>query len=142
MTAEGNAALVRRFVEQLHHGWTADLMREFYATDYRRHLNPSAAPLTPEAQCERGMRFRTAFPDAHATLDDVVADAERVAFRMTIRGTHQGEFQGIAPTGTRVAVSFIAVVHIRDDKFVEEWGGLDVFDLLQQLSRPNEATKQ
>jgi predicted ester cyclase len=141
MTVEANAALVRRFVDQLRNGWTATLMEEFYAADYQRHLNPNAAPLTPDGQRQRGARFREAFPDAYATLEDVVAERDRVAFRMTIRGTHQGQFQGIAPTGRKVDVSFLGVVRIRDKKFVEEWGGLDLFDLLEQLGRTSTVTE-
>jgi predicted ester cyclase len=52
---------------------------------------------------------------------------------LTIRGTHRGEFLGVPPTGKQVAVSFFAIVRVENDKLVEEWGGLDVFDLLQQL---------
>ena len=63
----------------------------------------------------------------------MVAEGDRVAYRLTIRGTHQGIFRGIPPTQKRVVVSFTAIVRIEDGKLVEEWGGLDVIDLLHQL---------
>jgi predicted ester cyclase len=58
---------------------------------------------------------------------------DRVAYRLTIHGTHQGAFQGIPPTGKHVTVSFTAIVRIEDGRLVEEWGGLDLFDLRQQI---------
>lgn len=52
---------------------------------------------------------------------------------LTIRGTHQAAFQGILPTGRRVTVAFTAIVRVEDGKLVEEWGGLDLFDLRRQI---------
>jgi predicted ester cyclase len=59
-----------------------------------------------------------------------------VAYRLTIRGTHRGEFLGVAPSGRPVTVSLFAIVRLADGKIVEEWGGLDQTDLLRQLRRP------
>jgi predicted ester cyclase len=56
-----------------------------------------------------------------------------VAYRLTIRGTHTGEFLGVPASGRRVAVSFVAIVRIADGKLVEEWGGLDQPDLIRQM---------
>ncbi len=134
MPAEQNKALVRRLHAQLRNGWTPAVMEEFFSPGYRRYLNPRAVPLTPEDQRQRATRLRNAFPDAEATLEDVVAEGDRVAYRLTIRGTHRGEFLGVPPTGKQVAVSFFAIVRIENGKLAEEWGGLDVFDLLQQLT--------
>jgi predicted ester cyclase len=53
---------------------------------------------------------------------------------MTIRGSHQGVFRDISPTGRQVTVSFTAIVRVEDGKLVEEWGGLDLFDLMHQLA--------
>jgi predicted ester cyclase len=133
MSAEANKALVLRFLERVRDGWSPALIEEFFAPSYRRHLNPTSAPLTPAGQQARANRLRAAFPDATVTLEDIFAEADRVAYRLTIRGTHQGAFQGIPPTGRHVTVSFTAIVRIEDGRLVEEWGGLDLFDLRQQL---------
>jgi predicted ester cyclase len=61
------------------------------------------------------------------------AEGDRVGYRLTIRGTHRGEFLGIPPSGKRVTVSFTAIVRIENGQVVEEWGGLDLLDLLPQL---------
>ena len=136
MTAEANKALVRRLLEKLRGDWRADVIEEFYAPGYRRYLNPTTPPLTAEAHLARAARLRAGFPDSTATLEDILAENDRVAFRLTIRGTHQGGFQGIPPTGRRVTVSFTAIVRIENGKLVEEWGGLDLFDLCRKLAAP------
>jgi len=66
-------------------------------------------------------------------VEDIVAVGDRVAFRATIRGTHKGSFQNIAPTGKQVAVSALDIVRIENGRFIEHWGGPDLFSLLQQL---------
>jgi steroid delta-isomerase-like uncharacterized protein len=124
---------VRRLLEAVRDGWTREAIEEFYAPGYRRYLTPTSTPLTAEAQRERATRLRTAFPDARATLEDIVAEGDRVAYRLTIRGTHEGAFLGVPATGKRVEVSFLAIVRVAGGKLVEEWGGLDQVDLLRQL---------
>jgi len=136
MSADDNRALVRRLLERVAKGWTPDVIEEFFAPDYRRYLNPHTPPLTRESQRERASRLRAAFPDATATLEDIVAAGDRVVYRLTIRGTHRTEFQGIPATGRPVTVSFLGIVRIAEGKLVEEWGGLDLFDLRTQLQAP------
>jgi predicted ester cyclase len=133
MSAETNRALVRRLLERVRVGWTPDVIEEFFAPSYRRYLNPTTPPLTREGQRDRANRLRAAFPDATTTLEDILAEGDRVAYRLTIHGTHRAVFQGIPPTGKPVTVSFTAIVRIEDGRVVEEWGGLDLFDLRQQL---------
>lgn len=133
MSAEENKALVRRLLERLRGGWSPGVMEEFFAPGYRRYLNPMMPPLTPDEQRARASRLRAAFPDLTATLEDLLAEGDRVAYRLTIRGTHQAAFQGILPTGRRVTVAFTAIVRVEDGKLVEEWGGLDLFDLRRQI---------
>ncbi len=133
MSAEDNKALVRQLLVGVRDGWTQAVIEQFFAPDYRRHLAPTGPHLTREEQRERASRLRVAFPDAAAALEDIVAEEDRVAYRLTIRGTHRGSFLGVAPTGRRVTVSFFAIVRIADGKLAEEWGGLDQVDLLRQL---------
>ena len=133
MSAADNTALVRRLLERLRDGWTVATVEEFFAPTYRRYLTATTPPITRDQQRERASRLRTAFPDAGATLEDLVAEGDRVAYRLTIRGTHRGEFLGMAPTGKFVTVTFIAIVRLADGKIVEEWGGLDQTSLVNQL---------
>jgi predicted ester cyclase len=133
MTVEENKALVRRVLAEVRQGWTPEVIECFFSPEYRRHLTPAGPHLSREEQRERASRLRTAFPDADATLDDILSEGDRVAYRLTIRGTHHGPFLGVAPTGRRVTVSLFAIVRIEDGKLAEEWGGLDQSDLLRQL---------
>lgn len=68
---------------------------------------------------------REGFPDLSITVEDVMAEGDRVAARVTMRGTHRGEFQGIAPTGKRVEVRAIDIFRISDGKIVEHWAHAD-----------------
>ena len=68
---------------------------------------------------------REAFPDVHVTVEDLVAEGDRVTARVTMRGTHQGVFQGVAPTGKRVEVRAMDMFRISDGKIVEHWGHAD-----------------
>jgi len=75
----------------------------------------------------------SAFPDLHATIDDMVAEGDKVACRWTLTGTHKGEFMGIPPTNKKVTMWVITIVHIADGKFVEEWERYDTLGLMRQL---------
>lgn len=68
---------------------------------------------------------REGFPDLSVSVEDVMAEGDRVAARVTMRGTHRGEFQGIAPTGKRVEVKAIDMFRISNGKIVEHWGHAD-----------------
>ena len=77
--------------------------------------------------------LRAAFPDIHLTIDDLIAEGDRIALCGTLRGTHRGAFQGIAPTGKPITVFAFDVIRIAGSKFIEHWGGPDLLNMLQQL---------
>lgn len=96
----------------------------------------SLQPLRKEGQRQRITGFHTAFPDLHFTIEDLLAEGDRVTFRATLRGTHQGPFpflKGIPPTGKQITISVLDVVRVEGKKLAEHWGLPDLFDLLQQL---------
>jgi steroid delta-isomerase-like uncharacterized protein len=132
-SAEANKSLVRQYYDQVLNNGQFQAMNEFVSPDYKRYLSANAAPLNAEGQTKRVAGLRAAFPDLHFTLDDLIADGDRVAVRGTVRGTHKGVFQGIAPTGKQVAVTAVEIVRIENGKLAEHWGGADNLDLLQQL---------
>lgn len=74
-----------------------------------------------------------AFPDYHVTVEDQIAEGERVVTRWTCHGTHEGEFQGMPPTGKKMAMSEITIFRIANGKLVEGWSNLDMLGALQQL---------
>jgi predicted ester cyclase len=133
MSAEDNKSLVHRYVEQILNLGNMAVADELLAPNYKRYISPTAAPLTAEVQKQRLAGIRAAFPDWKLTIEDMIEQGDRVAFRATVRGTHQGAFQSIAPTGKQVTVSALDIVRIENGKFVEHWGGPDVLNLLLQL---------
>jgi hypothetical protein len=75
----------------------------------------------------------TAFPDSHTTIDDLVAEGDRVVMRGTATGTHKGSFMGAPPTGKSFKVTTMSVFRIANGKIVEHWGVVDGTGVLQQL---------
>jgi steroid delta-isomerase-like uncharacterized protein len=124
---------VRRWLDALRESLAPEAVAAFFAPDYRRHLSPALPPISADTHLQRMARLRSAFPDASSTLEDVVAQGDRVAFRLTLRGTQRGAFLGAAATGKPIAVSFFGLVRIADGKIAEEWGGLDQADVFRQL---------
>jgi steroid delta-isomerase-like uncharacterized protein len=133
MSEAENKDLLRRYMGDVWEKGDPTAVRRFLAQSYQRHLSPTKPPLDLAAQVERLQGFRSAFPDARITVEDVIAEGDRVAFRSTFRGTHREPFFGIAPTGREVTVGLVDIIRVEDGRIVEQWGGPDVFDLLQQL---------
>ena len=133
MSTEENKARFRRYVEEAWNKGNVDIMDELMAAHYARHMAISAPPLTREGQKQRILGFRRAFPDLRLTIEDMVAEGEKVSIRITLRGTHQGEFMRVPPTGKQIAVGVVDVARFEDGKVVEQWGQSDLLGLLQQL---------
>jgi steroid delta-isomerase-like uncharacterized protein len=126
-------ALVRSYVAEVWTKGNLDAVDIFLSPDYRRYLSPTAEPLLLDGQKQRIAAFRSAFPDIRITIEDVFSEDDYVIFRSTMQGTHQGVFQGIQPTGKTITVSLIDMIRVEHGKFIEHWGGPDLFDLLKQL---------
>ncbi len=77
--------------------------------------------------------YLAAFPDAKATVEELLADGDKVVARVSIRGTHQGAFRGIAPTGKPIALLGINIFRIANGKIVEHWAVRDDLSFLQQV---------
>jgi steroid delta-isomerase-like uncharacterized protein len=126
-------ALVRRLFEEVWNQGNLAAIDELFAPSYVRY-----DPAAPEAKGLAGfkqlvVRLRTAFPDLHFTLEEVIAEGDKVMSRALLRGTHRGDYLGIAPTGKPVAVMGMVVVRIAQGKFQEGWLMMDNLGLLQQL---------
>jgi predicted ester cyclase len=77
--------------------------------------------------------FFTAFPEQHVTVEDLIAEGDKVVSRYTFRATHQGEFMGVPPTGKGMTVSGIMISRFAGGKWVEDWDSPDALSLMQQL---------
>ena len=78
------------------------------------------------------MLFRV-YPDIHLTVEDLIAEGDRVVARNTVTGTHRGEFMGVAPTGKSVTYNEIFVFRFADGRVVETWGVVDVYAQMKQI---------
>jgi predicted ester cyclase len=75
----------------------------------------------------------SAFPDVEATIEDMIAEGDTVCFRVTVRGTHRGEFMGVPPSGNQVTFSVQNIYRFRDGKVVERWSNADLLGLMVQI---------
>jgi hypothetical protein len=133
VTAEDNKALLEGYLREVWMEGNPDAIGDYVAPHYQRHMSPTAPPLDPATQVERIKGIKAAFPDVSIVAEEMIADENFVAFRSTLRGTHQGEILGIAPTGKEVEVGLVDFIRIEDGKFVEQWGGPDMLDMAKQL---------
>jgi steroid delta-isomerase-like uncharacterized protein len=132
MSTETNKATVRRYIEQVLNNQRHDLIDEFLADSVEFHgTGPSVIGLT--AVVEWLTMFAAAFPDWHTTIDDVVAEGDRVVVRITSNGTHQGEMQGLPATGRPYTQYAIIIYRLTNGKIVEARLQTDMLSMMQQL---------
>jgi len=132
MSLESNKAVVRKWIEQ---GWNKhniDIIDETYAPDFIQHgggpdLNSAAELKSFVAD------YLKAFPSLSFTIDDLVAEGDRVVWRFVGTATHDGPLMGIPASGRKAAVPGIAIFRIANDQIAEAWLNLDVLSMLQQI---------
>ena len=133
--SEENKALARRVSGELYSSrGTLDAADDIYAPDVVFHDPNSPEELHgPEGVKHFASAFRSAFPDRQSTVEDQIAEGDKVVTRYTFSGTHQGELMGIPPTGNRVQMAGMYMSRISGGKIVEEWNIYDLLGLMQQL---------
>ena len=134
MSADQNKALVRQMVEETFNRGNMSWVDEFMAPDFvEREELPPGIQRDRDGVKQLTIALRSAFPDFKATIDDIVAEGDKVVIRMTWRGTHKGEFMGVPPTGKSISIGVIDIIRLAEGKFVEHWGIMDSMALMQQL---------
>ena len=133
MTIETNKAVMSRFTEFINTA-SEKLAAELISPDAVFHVPGAPEPLRGPAGylAVIGM-MRSGFPDIQWTLDEMIAEGDRVAARFTMRGTHQGTFFGVPPTGKKIAVTAMNFYRLSGGQFVEERGQPDLLALMQQI---------
>lgn len=134
MSAEQNKSIIYRWVQA---GWNEgnlDLADELYGSDYVYH-DPMALDLGtgPEAIKRVVQTYRGALPDIHFTVDEMVAEGDKVAWRWTARGTHQGPLLNFPPTGKTATVTGTVISRFAGGKWVEDYNHWDTLGMLQQM---------
>jgi predicted ester cyclase len=132
VSIEENKALARAVVESFNQN-DLDAAAAYLAANYVDYSDPPGTPPGNVSARQRWVMLRAAFSDARVTIDDVVAEGDKVAVRFTLRGTHTGDLMGIPPTGRHVVVTGIDINRISNGQIVERWANVDTLGMLQQL---------
>lgn len=132
MSAKKNKALVERFVEEFWNEGNLSAADELMTPEAVIHM-PTGELVDLDGLKSFAGTLRESFPDWHSTLEEMIAEGDKVAERWTGRGTHRGELMGIPPTGKRVEVPGSVFYGIVDGKIVEFRGLFNMMSLMQQL---------
>jgi len=132
MSTEDNKALIRRAYEEGFNQRNLAVLDEVNASDLVSH-NASTTMQGLEAFKQFLSLYLSAFSDARFTVEDLIAEGDRVVARHTFRGTHTGDLMGIPPTGKQVSGTGIQITRIANGKAVEQWFNGDDLGLMQQL---------
>jgi len=132
--SEENKAVVRRLVEDILNAANLGIVDDLVSPDFVDHEEFPGLPPGREGLEQSISVFRNAFPDMRITIEDeMVAEGDRVAFHLTWRGTHRGEFMGIAPTERPVEFTSTDIVRVEEGRLAEHWGSANTFAMMQQL---------
>jgi steroid delta-isomerase-like uncharacterized protein len=135
MSTEANKAIVVQLYEEIFNRGDLDLADKLVASSAVNHdpQLPPGVPSGPQGLKVAVTMLRSAFPDDHHTIEDLVAEGDKVVVRLTHSGTHQGPFLGLAPTGKHISQTSIHIFRFADGQLVETWANRDDLGLMRQL---------
>jgi predicted ester cyclase len=132
MSTETNKALISRIFEEGMNGNRPEVYDETIAPDYVNYDFPAPAPGVEGFKIVDAM-FKAAFPDMRVTIEEEIAEGDKVATRGYFSGTHKGEFMGIPPTGKTIKVGYIDIWRVANGRGKDNWVQMDMLGLMQQL---------
>jgi len=133
MSTEENKATLRRIIEEAFNKGNLAVTDELIATNYVYHGSGGQEFKGTEGFKQYVTMMRTAFPDLHMTIEDMVAEGDKVVHIAKMRGTHKGEIMGIAPTGKQLTISAVTISRFAGGKEAEAWTYADSLVMYQQL---------
>jgi len=136
VSSDDNKAIIRRLYDELFRAWNLSLIDELVAPEFVGHEMPAGTLPGPEGFRQLYARLRSAFPDLRYSVDDLIAEDDKVVVRWTWTCTHMGIFRGIAPTGRQSSVPGVAIYRLAGGKIVERWVEMSMDELLQRLRAP------
>jgi steroid delta-isomerase-like uncharacterized protein len=128
-----NKEILRRALDEFWNQRDVGAINELYSTDYLGHDPNGLHGATLEEFKQSAAGLFIAFPDFHLTIDDEVAEGDKVVKRWTVTGTHRGELMGIPPTEKNITITGVNFYRIADGKIVETWWSSDALGMLTQL---------
>lgn len=137
-----NKALIRRLFEEWINQKNLSSVDEIVSPDYVDHALPPDAPRGPESTKKFLAPLLAAFPDVHVTIQDMIAEGDKVVVRNTWHATHKGMWNGVAATGRQVTFSGIVIWRIANGKLTDRWANIDELGMMRQLGAITVSPKQ
>lgn len=132
MSIETNKAVVRRFIDEVFVAGRSDAIDELVAPDFVPHSWPGTGP--GPADLKRAMtRVFAGLSDVSMAIEDMIAEGDRVAVRLTAHAVHTGEFMGMPASGKAYTIPEIHIFRVSDSRIAEHWGQADLLGMLRQL---------
>ena len=132
MAAQESKVLVRRFIDEIFVKGNVDAVDKLVTSDFTPHswgrMPPGIEPLKDAIK-----RVHAGLSDVSMKIEDVIAEDDKVAVRLTARGRHTGEFMGLPPSGKDYTISETHIFHLRDGRISEHWRDADMLGLMGQL---------
>ena len=132
MSTEENKNAIRRFMKAYDQG-DSETFGKFMASTVKAHYPGVLQPLNKAEWMQRAAQYIATFDNRNTTIEDMIAEGDKVVWRYTSRCVHRGALMGILPTGKRVTFTGISITQFLDGKIVEHWAEFDLLGLLQQL---------
>jgi steroid delta-isomerase-like uncharacterized protein len=133
MSTEENKAVFRRYVEEVGNEGNLELADDIFDRYLAHQPDGSVLERGPEDVKRFMGEFQKAFPDFRSEIEDQIAEGDKVVTRWRMRGTHRGEFRGIAPTGNELDITGIGIFRFSRGKVVESWDNFDQLGMMRQL---------
>ena len=132
MGIEENKALALRFVEEVYNQGQTQRVDDLVSPDFVRH-GIGGTMRGRQIIKDRVAAVRAGFPDFHISVEEVLAEGDKVVLRQVHTGTHLGEFAGVAPAGAKVETTEISILRIEDGRIAEGWVNVDQLTMLRQI---------
>jgi len=140
--SEQNKNSVRRLFEEVWNKGNVTVTDELFASTYNHHDNSTPdVGRGPEGEKKRVALYRNAFPDIRLTIEEILAEGETVVARWSCRGTHKGNFNGIAATGKQFQITGVSIARFTNGKMFEGFVNWDALGLMQQLGLVQDMNK-
>jgi steroid delta-isomerase-like uncharacterized protein len=129
-----NKAIVRRLYEEVWNKRKLDVIKEIISPSHALQApNISGSSIGPEAYKRNVLLFLASYPDLHWTIEDTIAEKDKVVACWTISGTHKGDYMGIPATDKKVSVDGMTIHHIAGGKIMDSYSNWDALGMMQQL---------
>lgn len=133
MSAEENKLLVRRYLEEVVNAGNVAEVEKFISGEYVEVYKNVRHAIGLDGARKHVLGVRQTYPDLHITVEQQIAEGDWVATRITVRGTHQGEWMGIKPTGKKVEITGVNLDRVVDGKIVEHGGAANLLEAMLEI---------